>query len=332
MPQKRKQTIDDIAKALDVSKTTVSRAISGKGRISDTTRKNILKYIEQCNYRPSAAAKGLAESKTYNLALVMPRSFLQLDMPHYRQSMNSICEEAFIFDYNILICLSTDNYPESLMRTLDGRKVDGVILSRTVEHDGLIDILTDREIPFATIGALPTEDHGKAVVEADHDHVGACGVFCRNILHDFTGKVGLLGNDLRYMVNKNRLSGFQKAVSDLQFPQERVMVRSNIKNRALCATAVSELLEQGVTRLIAMDDDICVETLQILQELGRLVPQDIRVYSLFDGPRLEGTSVSALRFDAVELGHTVCRELLRYLRDEVYSPQPILGYRIIQRG
>lgn len=332
MPQKHKQTIDDIAKALDVSKTTVSRAISGKGRISATTRKNILEYIEQCNYRPSAAAKGLAESKTYNLALVMPRSFLQVDMHHFRQSMYAICEEAFIFDYNILVCLSTDNYPESLMRTLDGRKVDGVILSRTVEHDGLIDILTDREIPFATIGSLPPEEHGKAVIEADHDHVGACSIFCRSILQDFSGKVGLLGNDLRYIVNKNRLAGFQKAAAELQFPQEQVFIRGNLKNRGLCAGAVGELLEQGVTRLIAMDDDVCAEALQILQEQGLRVPQDIPVYSLYDGPKLDGTSVSALRFDAAELGHTVCRELLHYLRDEVYSPRPILGYRIIQRG
>ena len=100
-------TIDDIARDLGVSKTTVSRAISGKGRISETTRTRVLDYIQACNYRPSAAAKGLAESRTYNLALVLPKSFIQLDLPYIRQAMNAICEEAFTWDYNILVCLST---------------------------------------------------------------------------------------------------------------------------------------------------------------------------------------------------------------------------------
>ena len=62
-------TIDDIARELGVSKTTVSRAISGKGRISAATRERVQAYIEEHNYKPNASAKSLAESKTYNLAL-----------------------------------------------------------------------------------------------------------------------------------------------------------------------------------------------------------------------------------------------------------------------
>ena len=65
MKKKTNITIDDIARDLGVSKTTVSRAISGKGRISNATRERIQEYIQRTNYRPSAAAKGLAESKTY---------------------------------------------------------------------------------------------------------------------------------------------------------------------------------------------------------------------------------------------------------------------------
>ena len=73
MTQKQNLTIDDIARDLGVSKTTISRAISGKGRIGAETRTRVLEYIEKCNYRPSAAAKGLAESRTYNVALVLPK-------------------------------------------------------------------------------------------------------------------------------------------------------------------------------------------------------------------------------------------------------------------
>ncbi|WP_242838992.1 LacI family DNA-binding transcriptional regulator [Butyrivibrio sp. AE3003] len=61
--EKKNITIGDVAKALGVSKTTVSRAISGKGRIGNETRKRVLEYIEANNYRPNPMAKGLADQK-----------------------------------------------------------------------------------------------------------------------------------------------------------------------------------------------------------------------------------------------------------------------------
>ncbi|MDD6200829.1 MAG: LacI family DNA-binding transcriptional regulator [Firmicutes bacterium] len=334
MIQKQNLTIDDIARELGVSKTTVSRAISGKGRISEATRTKVMEYIKQCNYRPSAAAKGLAESKTYNLALVLPKSFIQMDLPYTRQSMNAICEEAFIWDYNILICLSTEAFPESLLRTLDNRKVDGVILSRTVENDALVDVLRDRGIPFATIGSLPPKVRGWATVEADHDQVGGCRAFTKAILQGSTDKIALLGNDMRYIVNQSRLSGFHQAVEAVRFPKENVYLRTDLGKPSLCSAAVLELLEKGVRRFLCMDDEICLSALTTLMEQGLKIPEDAQIASLFDSDKLASCPIpiSALRFDAAELGKTACRELLRCLRDETYDPKPILGYRIITRG
>ena len=334
MAQKRNLTIDDIARELGVSKTTVSRAISGKGRIGDDTRKKVMQYIQEHNYRPSAAAKGLAESKTYNLALVLPKSFIQMDLPHVRQSMNAICEEAFIWDYNILICLSTEEYPESLLRTLDNRKVDGVILSRTVEDDVLMDLLKQREIPFATIGSLPPRAQGWATVEADHDQVGGCCAFTHTILQGSKEKIALLGNDMRYIVNKSRMAGFRQAVEMLKFPQESIYLHTDLGSPSACAGAVRKLLAQGVRRFLCMDDEICLYTLTTLMEQGMKIPEDVQIASMFDSEKLAQCPIpiSALRFDAAELGQTACRELLRCLRNETYASKPILGYRIIARG
>lgn len=68
----KKITISDVAEALQVSKTTVSRAISGKGRIGEATRQKVLEYIEANDYKPNVIAKGLAQQKTYNIALAIP--------------------------------------------------------------------------------------------------------------------------------------------------------------------------------------------------------------------------------------------------------------------
>lgn len=334
MAQKHNITIDDIARDLGVSKTTVSRAVSGKGRISEATRIKVMEYIEQCNYRPNAAARGLAQNRTYNLALVLPKSFIQLDIPFYRHMMNAICEEAFIWDYNIVICLSTEDFPESLRRTLDNRKVDGVILCRTVENDGLVDMLRQREIPFSTIGSLSPRARGLATVEADHDHVGGCLAFTMFLLQGTHEKVALLGNDMRYIVNQSRHAGFQQAIAALKYPEDNVYLRTGLDKPGACAAAVQELLAQGVRRFICMDEDLCLYTLASLMQAGLKVPEDVQLASFSDSEKLVScpVPVSALHFDAAELGMTACRELLHSLRDEVYNPKPILGYRIITRN
>lgn len=334
MTQKQNLTIDDIARELGVSKTTVSRALSGKGRIGAETRERVLAFTQQHNYRPSAAAKGLAESRTYNLALVLPKSFIKLDLPFTRMSMSAICEEAFLHDYNVLVCLSTDENPDSLLRTLDNRKVDAVILSRTVENDILVDILVERGIPFATMGSLPAAKQGKAAVEADHDQVSGCRAFSKNFLTSAEGKIALLGNDLNYMVNQSRLAGFRQAVQELGISDERIYLRTGLNNEADCLVAADEMLKLGVRHILTMDDDICIRVLKRLKERKVRIPDDIQVASLYDSDQLlhHEPPVSALQFDAAELGQIVCRELLRYLRGESYHPTPILGYRICLRS
>lgn len=333
MNQKMNLTIDDIARDLGVSKTTVSRAISGKGRISAATRERVQAYIQECNYRPSAAAKSLAESRTYNLALVLPRSFIQLDLPYIRKSLNAICEEAFLRDYNILLCLSIDDNPDVLLRTLDNRKVDGVILARTVENDILVDILNQRGIPFSTMGSLPSQSRGSAVVEADHNQIGGCCDFTKAFLQNHRGSVALLGNDMHYIVNQSRLTGFNKAVLELNIPADHIALKIGLHNEAACASAVDELLAQGIHRFLAMDDDICLWTLSALNARGVSIPDQVQIGSLCDSDLLAMSQppVSALQFDAAELGRVACRELLRCLLDEEYEEKPVLDYQIIMR-
>lgn len=323
-------TIDDIARDLGVSKTTVSRAISGKGRISAATRERVQAYIEEHNYRPNASAKGLAESRTYNLALVLPRDFIKLDLPFIRMAMSSIVDEAFILGYNVMLCLETNSEATTLIRTLDYRKVDGVILTRTLEEDHIVEMLVKRGIPFATLGSLPHKYAGTAVVEADHDHLGGCCSFSRSVLAGTTAPTALLGNDLNYIVNQNRLSGFRKACQELVIPMDRTPIRMGINDLDGCREAVEDLLAQGVRRFLCMDEDVCIRTLSVLKDNGLTIPGDAQVGSFADSEQLkiESPPISALHFNSEELARAACRELIRALNDESYDSRPLLGYKI----
>jgi len=323
-------TIDDIARELGVSKTTVSRAISGKGRISAATRERVLAYIEEHNYKPNASAKSLAESKTYNLALALPRDFIKLDIPFIRQTMSAIVDEAYTLGYNVMMCLDADTDSTPLMRTLDYRKVDGVILTRTVEDDHIVEMLIKRGIPYATLGSLPHKYSGTALVEADHDQSGGCRAFSKAILSGSDAPTALLGNDLSYIVNQSRLSGFRSACQELVIPLERTPIRMGINDLEGCREAVEELLAQGVRRFLCMDEDVCSRTIAVLKDNGLTIPTDAQVASLSDAEHLRTSQppVSALYFDSAELGRAACRELIRALNDGPYDPKPLLGYKI----
>lgn len=330
MSEKRNLTIDDIARDLGVSKTTVSRAISGKGRIGAATRERVLSYIAKCNYRPSAAAKGLAESKTYNLALVLPRDFIKLDLPFIRKSMSAICQEASHRDYNILLCMA-DSDPDSLARILDNRKADGVILTRTMENDPLISIITARGVPFATLGSLAEQYRGQAAVEADNDQIDGCRAFTEALLRKNPEKTALLGGDMRYIVNQSRLEGVKKAVKKMDFSDYHMEINLSPKT---CTQVLDHLLSQGIQQFLCMDDDICIAALHHLEERGLRIPEDVRLASLYDNDELRKhrAGISALQFDAEELGRGACRELLKCLHGEPHEARLKLGSRICLRG
>ena len=323
-------TIDDIARELGVSKTTVSRAISGKGRISAATRERVQAYIEEHNYKPNASAKSLAESKTYNLAIVLPRDFIKLDIPFIRTAMSSIVDEAHTLGYNVMLCLDDDTDSTPLMRTLDYRKVDGVILTQTVEDDHMVEMLTKRGIPFATLGSLPLKYAGAAAVEADHDHIGGCCAFAKAVLTGSDAPIALLGNDLNYIVNQNRLSGFRKACQELVIPLNRTPIRMGINDLEGCREAVEELLAQGVRRFLCMDEDVCMRTMTVLRDNGLTIPGDAQVASFADTEQTRNAQppVSALSFDSAELARAACREFIHALNDTGYDPKPLLGYKV----
>ncbi len=165
--EKNKITIGDVAEALGISKTTVSRAISGKGRIGQETRKHVLEFIEENGYRPNLIAKGLAHSKTYNISWTMPGDSAVPSLPFFQRCMLGVSEVALSEDYDILLTMVYEDDISQLKRVATNRKVDGFILGRTLMNDIGAAFLKESGIPFVTIGSSQLG----GVVQVDNDHI-----------------------------------------------------------------------------------------------------------------------------------------------------------------
>lgn len=121
-------TIEQVADALGVSKTTVSRALSGKGRISEATRAKVYAYLGRTRTEP-AAPQGSEKVRTNNIAMIVPQRFITLDLPFLRKCMGGICIMADQRGYDLMLCYASNTEYSQLQRQLANHKVDGVILT-----------------------------------------------------------------------------------------------------------------------------------------------------------------------------------------------------------
>ncbi len=320
-------TIADVADALGVSKTTVSRAISGKGRIGKETRERVLAYIEKYDYKPNVIAKGLAQSKTYNICVVMPGEYDVVDLTFFQECLFGIQEIAGIMEYDILLSICKNNDISSLERIISNHKVDGVILMRTFVEDAQIEYLSTKEIPFVTIGS----SNYPGVVQIDHNHKSACRELTSYILMKQLKKVALIGGDERHVVTQSRLRGFREAYQKMGLTPDESLLYLNLENNVLVDKMVEEILEKKVDCILCMDDAICSRVLKKLRMEHKEVPRDVKVASFYNSTVLENNvpSITSLKFDAKELGMVTCRTLLDLIDGLEVKQRTLLPYEVV---
>ena len=165
-------TIAEVAEALNISKTTVSRALSGKGRISEKTRAKVYAYMGRTRSEPVSAQSG-EKLRTNNIAMIMPQRFITLDLPFLRKCMGGICTMADQRGYDLMLCYSSNTEYPQLRRQLANHKVDGVILTYAMADDPCIDLLRQYETPFVLIG----RNEDKTIPQADNDQAWVRGIW-----------------------------------------------------------------------------------------------------------------------------------------------------------
>ena len=309
-----------------VSKTTVSRAISGKGRIGSETRERVLKYIDAHNYTPNVIAKSLAQNKTYNLAVVMPGDYELIDLPFFQNCIMGIQEIASSFDYDMLLTVCNNADVTKLERIVRNRKVDGVILLRSFMDDVQVEYLQEKNVPFVVTGS----SNYKGVVQVDNDHRAACRELTSILLMKRMKKIALIGGNEEHVVTQSRLMGFKDAFADSGTAVDESLIYMNLDNPVLLDGKLDDIIKREVDCIVCMDDAICMEVLYKLRREGISVPDQIRVASFYNSSMLEthDPSITSLDFDAKELGMLVCRTLLDMIEGQKVQKKTLLGYEV----
>lgn len=318
-------TIDDIAKELGISKTTVSRAISGKGRISKETQERVRRFIIEHNYQPNIMAKGLAQNKTFNIGLAMPEEFGIGDLPFFQNSVNGICQTAAQNDYDVILFRITSDNLSQMKRIIKNHKVDGIILTRTQFDDYPVRMLKENGTPFVVIGSsFDTE-----VTHADNDHISACKMLTELLLSRGLQHFALIGGNMEYFVNKSRLRGYQMAFEEHSGEVTSVTYLNVIKELQI-VKAVDDALSAGADCIVCMDDFICSRVAARLSERSVRVPDDISVATFYSSMLLEHNNplITGLEFDAAKIGGIACQMLIDILAGKHVSDYVSSDYRL----
>ncbi len=323
-------TMADIARDLNVSLATVSRSLSGKGRVGAETKQRVIDYANEVGFKPNALAQSLAKQCTFNIALVVPGDSSLAGLPFFQSSMNGVCLAATEKGYDVVLAMREGQEYSHLERLIDNRKIDGVILSRSLVGDKAIGYLLRQDLPFVVMGSTSNP----AVLQVDNNHQGGCCELILAFLEKGITAIGLVGGDSSHVVNQSRLHGFKDAFKKHGLTVDDSLLRMDCTTPEEIGTAVTELIDGGVKLLVGMDDIICSELLQVLRDRQLRVPDQVQVASFYDSSLLHrwDTGITALAFDDKALGQAAFEALYAEMNGLQVAPKQLLSHEIIYRG
>lgn len=236
-------TIKDIARALNLSTSTVSRALRDSYEINPETKRLVLEYAEKMHYRPNPIALSLKENRSLSIGVIVP----EIANNYFSQAINGIEAAAYERGYHVVIFQSQESYERELdkIEHLAARRVDGLLMSlssNTVDIDHLKS-LHERGLPLVFFDRIPAEIETHKVVADNHSgafqataHLLETGR--RRIVH-ITSQPGL-------SITKERLSGYLAALEQYGVPFDENLVK-------YCSYTLDQV-EENLDALFALPD------------------------------------------------------------------------------
>ncbi len=320
-------TLDEMARELGVSKSTVSRALSGKGRIGEETRKKIVDFAKSREI--TAVREKAGETATRNIGVVLPSDVYLNGGPYFQECILGICETANFMDYDVLIATGTTDDLSGIRTLVEKDKADGIILTRSLENDRTLQYLTEIGFPVGLTGICGRSD----VIQVDTDNEGAAENLTSFLISRGYRKFALILDNMDYNVNKRRYKGFCNALINNGLSPEKQMMVTGTLNAELVDSIIGDMLTHKVECIICGDDVICTRIMSNLQAQGYRIPKDISVASLYNSPNLDcfSPAVTAVNVSARQVGNMISRQMINFLEGKEYQHKTIMDYEILVR-
>ncbi|PKQ64821.1 LacI family transcriptional regulator [Labilibaculum filiforme] len=327
-------TIHDIAKALNISGSTVSRALNDNSRISNKTKKAVRNMAKQLGYQPNALASNLRTNCTNTIGVIIPR----ISRYFFSSAIAGIEELARTKGYNVIICQSNDqeSRESDCVQTLFASRVDGVISSiaiNTKNYDHY-KTFTSRNIPLVFFDRVCDELATSKVVVDDFkggflaaEHLISKG--CKRIAH--------IGGPQHLNIYINRLQGYLKALRKHNIHIEEDLIIESPLTREDGMACAKKLLESAnpPDAIFAANDTSALSIILYAKENNIRIPEDLAIVGFSNEPFSEylSPSLTTIEQSGFDVGTKATELLLDIISNKIENHQEtiVLPVKLIER-
>ncbi len=338
MNEQSTMTMRDIAKALGVSVSTVSRALKDNPRISPEKREEIKRYAREHFFTPNPLAESLRKSRVESqkiIGVIIP------EFVHYyfASVLTGIEEEAWARGYRIMVATSNEQYEREVQicRSFYENRACGLIISQakdTRKYNHFAELMA-RGIPLVFYDRICTGvDASRVVVD---DYAGAFTAVS-HLINTGCRRVAYFSSPMNLEISKNRYNGWHDALTRNNLPAGDDLLFM-CDNRMEAERITPEILSREVIpdAFFATNDDTAIGILYAAKRMGYRVPEDISICGFTNGQR--AIACDPMLTTVEQRGRTVGEEAARILIDQVEGVQPrdkvekrVVRTRLILRG
>jgi LacI family transcriptional regulator len=319
-------TIKDIAKALGLSTSTVSRALRDSYEISPETKKLVLEYAEKINYQPNPIALSLKERRSRSIGVIV----CEIANSFFSQVINGIESIAYNNGYNVIIAQSRESFERELMNLqyLTSRSIDGLIISVSTETNDFSNFrqLHEKGMPIVFFDRIVDEINTHKVI-ADN-YKGTYDATAHLIQNGYE-RIALLANAEVLSITKERLAGYKAALTDNNIEVDESLIKYCHHGGMIFSEvddSVNSLLKMKrcPDAIFASADKLTTGCLRILKSKGINVPNEMALagFSNTDLTELLNPTLTVIRQPAFEMGK-LSTELLIQL---IESKRPVTNF------
>lgn len=277
----KKIHLKDIAKSLNLSKTTVSLVLNNRGdeqKISKKTQKLIVDFAKKHNYKPNQLARGLSKGKSETIGLIIPN----ISNIFYANIASRIEKRAKDFGYSVVFSSSNEDpaTEHDLISSMLNRQVDGLIIASTQKNLTEIKLLKYSGFPFVLIDRhYPNMETNYVIV----DNYGGVRNATNHLWNNGRTRIGFVSLKLEMEVLKQRLFGYQNTINNLTNSQNNDFVKElsleNYKNEMKLALTELVISPNRVDAIIFATHFLASSGFRELLNMDVKVPQDIAIIS-----------------------------------------------------
>jgi len=277
-------TIKDVAGALKLSITTVSRALDGYDDVAADTRELVINTARKMGYTPNRAARQLRRQQTDTIGYILPTEKPQFADAFYSEFIAGLGDMAASNNFDLLVSAAPpDSSSEKAVyeRWVQGRKVDGIIVNRTRLRDWRVQYLTERKTPFVSLerSQLPLEFIG---VETDTNQ-GMIELIA-HLANQGHSRIAYIGASPDLKIDYDRYHGYLAGLQEAQInPDPALSTRADLTPEGGYQAAGQLLtLTNAPTAIVCVNDLTAIGAMHAAHEHGYKVGRDIAIAG-FDG-------------------------------------------------